>query len=81
MTSSIWSILLGLVLSGKNSSKFKENWCSTENDAAQKHAYDEMGEKKNQQKNTSAVLPGNLLEANCTEIFKNRVLRQGTQGY
>lgn len=54
MTSSIWSILLGLVLREKNSSKFKENWCSSENDAPQKHAYDEM-EKTNRQKNSAAL--------------------------
>lgn len=51
MTSSVWSVLLGLVLREKNSSKFKENWCSSENDAPQKHAYDEM-EKKQTNKET-----------------------------
>lgn len=45
LTPSTRSVLLGLVLRRIVASKFKGNWCSIENDAVQKHAYDDMEKK------------------------------------
>lgn len=49
LTPSTRGVVLGLVLRRIIASKFKGNWCTTENEAAQKHACDDM--EKNQQYN------------------------------